>query len=69
MYLNHSIGVLDKVMDVSSGEFHFAAPVLRLETGMRMHLEDIYIAKTKEVIFTTRYEQTVGMMQQRMNLA
>ena len=36
---------------------------------MRMHLEDIYIAKTKEVIFTTRYEQTVGMMQQRIHLA
>lgn len=24
-------------MDVPAGEFHFAAPVLRLETGMRMH--------------------------------
>lgn len=37
MYRNHRLGVLHKVMDLSSGEFHFAAPVLRLETGMRMH--------------------------------
>ena len=37
MYLNQGLGVLDKVMDFSSGEFHFAAPVLRLESGMKMH--------------------------------
>ena len=40
-----------------------------LETWMRQQMEEIYIAKTKEVVFTTRYEHTVGMMNQRMNLA
>ena len=37
MYRNHQLGVFHKVMDLSAGEFHFAAPVLRLETGMKMH--------------------------------
>ena len=37
MYQNYRIGVLEKSMDLSQGEFHFAAPVLRLETGMKMH--------------------------------
>jgi|GEM_PF-294709 len=37
MYRNLGPGVLEDVMGFSSGEFHFAAPVLRLETGMKMH--------------------------------
>ena len=36
---------------------------------MRQHLEAIYVGKTKEVIFTTRWENTVQAEQHRMGLA
>ena len=36
---------------------------------MRQHLEAIYVSKTKEIVFTTRWENTVGMEQQRMGIA
>lgn len=40
-----------------------------VETVMRQHLEAIYVARTKEIIFTTRYENTIGMEKHRLNLA
>lgn len=39
------------------------------ETVMVQYLEAIYVGKTKEVIFTTRWENTVGLEQHRMGLA
>jgi predicted transcriptional regulator len=40
-----------------------------METIMRHHLEAVYVARTKEIIFTTRYENTIGMEKHRMGLA
>lgn len=40
-----------------------------METVMRQHLEAIYVAKTKEIIFTTRYENTIEVEKHRMSLA
>lgn len=40
-----------------------------LETIMRQHLQTVYIGKTQEVIFTTRYENTVAEEEQRRKLA
>lgn len=40
-----------------------------LETVLRQYLEGIYIGKTKEVVFSTRYEYTVEFEQQRRQLA
>jgi hypothetical protein len=36
---------------------------------MRQRLEAIYIGKTKEIIFSTRYENTIEYENQRKNLA
>ena len=50
MYRSKHIGVLEKVMDLSPGEFYFSAPVLRLETGMKMH----YLPIPQEIAITLR---------------
>lgn len=47
----------------------FGEMVEELETVMRQHLEAVYIGKTQEVIFTTRYEYTVDYEKQRRSLA
>lgn len=47
----------------------FGEMVEDLETVLRQYLEGIYIGKTKEVVFSTRYEYTVEFEQQRRQLA
>ena len=40
-----------------------------METTMRQHLEAVYVARTKEVIFSTRFEYTVEYENNKKNLA
>lgn len=47
----------------------FGEMVEDLETVLRQYLEGIYIGKTREVTFSTRYEYTVEFEKQRRSLA
>lgn len=47
----------------------FGEMVEDLETVLRQYLEGIYIGRTKEVVFSTRYEYTIEFEQQRRHLA